>query len=215
MLLAIARVAVVLTQRPGRFSRRVCPNGGPLPVWHSIFAVVYHFHWKFDDPPVLELAAERVFQKRWRIAKGCYNLECASDQVVGGPQITLWASGARAGIKRAWRRSPDHVNVADGCVVPRGYVTAVGGVCARVEVDGDDFPAQSGKGSADAARAAEELKDPWHLSFACDLLLGPIRALRQQRVLQLVLLDKLHEQRQCLAQASERLSRYVPRLSRP
>ena len=131
------------------------------------------------------------------------------------PRSLFWASGACAGVVSAWRRSPDHINVADTGVVPCGYVTAVGGVCARVEVDGDDFPAQSGKGSADAARAAEELKDPWHLSFACDLLLGPIRALRQRRVLQLVLLDRHHEQRQCLAQASGRLSRYVLVLSQP
>ena len=213
MLFAIARVAVEPAQRPGRLPRRVRPDGGPLPVWHSIFTVVYYFHGELDDPPVFELPAERVFQKRWRIAKGCNNLECASDQVVGCPQITPGASGARARVKSAWRRSPDHVNVADAGVVPRGYVTAVGGVCARVEVDGDDFPAQSGKGSADAARAAEELKDPWHLSFACDLLLGPIRALRQRRVLQLVLLDRLHEQRQCLAQASERPSRYARELA--
>ena len=194
MFLAIARVAVELAQRPGRLPRRVCPDGGPLPVWHSVPAVVYYFHWKFDDPPVLELAAERVFQKRWRIAKGCHNVKRASNQVVGGPQITPGASGARPAVERAWRRSPDHVNVADACVVPRGYVTAVGGVRARVEVDGDDFPAQSGEGSADAPRAAKELKDPWHLSYACDLVFGPIRALRRPRVLLLVLLGTPNEQ---------------------
>ena len=135
MFLTIACGAVVLAQRPGRLPRRVRPDGGPLPVWHSILAVVYYFHWKFDDPPVLELAAERVFQKRWRIAKGCHNVERAPNQVVGGPQITPGASGARPGVERARRRSPDHVNVADGCAVPLRDVTSVGGVRTRAQID--------------------------------------------------------------------------------
>ena len=124
-------------------------------------------------PLFLSWPLNGFFQKRWRVAKGCHNVECVSNQVVGGSQITPGASGARPAVESAWRRSPDHINVADNCVVPCGDVTAVGGVRARVEVDGDDFPAQSGKGSADAPRATEEFQDPWHLSSACDFLHWP------------------------------------------